>query len=298
MVFLAVKSASSSSSTNSPGLFRYCTPAATTDTTALLSKLLKIHNQRLLVLQLAQATRELVQHGPLRPEETRGLSADAASLSGLDVNEYGIPNRPDETCYRTGVVVENQNVLDTMERTVNEVDEKLGLTCKTTQASGSSCLPVLDEEMLQTMFDNILGAVMIAYPDYHRLPAWDPCHVMLKEKTHMDNREVLGETSTSLWWSGKQMPSGHKLSEVLKSSNDKTTIIVRLHPTSSGPPVREPRVDAETHKAMLARYHKHQEEQKLLETDTDDSYLNTEWANPRGLKNSLIGGGTPITWRA
>lgn len=34
-----------------------------------------------------------------------------------------------------------------------------------------------------------------------------------------------------------------------------------------------------------------------LEEDDDDSYLDSEWANPRGLKNALIGGGREIRWK-
>lgn len=38
---------------------------------------------------LADALRELAKHGPLRPEETRGLSEDVGKMSHLDVNAYG-----------------------------------------------------------------------------------------------------------------------------------------------------------------------------------------------------------------
>lgn len=45
-----------------------------------------------------------------------------------------------------------------------------------------------------------------------------------------------------------------------------------------------PQVDEETHKAMLSYYYKKQEEQKALKNDEDDSYLTSEWANPKALK--------------
>jgi len=57
----------------------------------------------------------------------------------------------------------------------------------------------------------------------------------------------------------------------------------------AGAPVREPLIDEETHKKMLAYYYKKQEEAKKLENDGEDHYMNAAWANPTGLKNELHG---------
>eukprot|EP00409_Alexandrium_fundyense_P001918 CAMPEP_0185905212 /NCGR_PEP_ID=MMETSP0196C-20130402/4450_1 /TAXON_ID=2932 /ORGANISM="Alexandrium fundyense, Strain CCMP1719" /LENGTH=94 /DNA_ID=CAMNT_0028624687 /DNA_START=23 /DNA_END=305 /DNA_ORIENTATION=- len=51
---------------------------------------------------------------------------------------------------------------------------------------------------------------------------------------------------------------------------------------------REPRIDENTHKAMLAHYYKKQEEQKKLQDDDDDSYLDAQWADPKSLKSTLL----------
>ena len=48
---------------------------------------------------------------------------------------------------------------------------------------------------------------------------------------------------------------------------------------------------------MLAYYYKKQEDQKVLDKDEDDSYLNSEWANPNQLKNQLIGGGKGVSFK-
>lgn len=37
------------------------------------------------------ACKELAKHGPLRPEETRGISEDLSKVTELDVNAYGQP---------------------------------------------------------------------------------------------------------------------------------------------------------------------------------------------------------------
>jgi len=77
--------------------------------------------------------------------------------------------------------------------------------------------------------------------------------------------------------------------------NEKTTVIVKLTAGSSAPP-REPIIDKETHKQMLAYYYKKQEDAKKAEQDIDDGYFESPWANPKGLKNELNGVGN-IKWK-
>lgn len=62
----------------------------------LLRELCDVHNLRLKVLRLALCCKELAKHGPIRPEETRGISSDLSKVSELDVNAYGKPSNPDE----------------------------------------------------------------------------------------------------------------------------------------------------------------------------------------------------------
>merc|ERR1712187_371393 len=104
---------------------------------------------------------------------------------------------------------------------------------------------------------------------------------------------VLDHTQTNLWWAGKELQATKKLEEYIWR-NEKTKIVGKLVPRSSGAPARGPRIDENTHKAMLAHYYKKQEENKKLQADEDDSYLDAEWANPKSLKGSLVGGGRPI----
>ncbi len=72
--------------------------------------------------------------------------------------------------------------------------------------------------------------------------------------------------------------------------------MVKIQKKGQGAPVREPLIDSETHKKMLSFYHKKTEEQKKLEDDNDDAYMNSAWADNRNLKNSLQGTGG-IRWR-
>merc|ERR1711967_128564 len=95
---------------------------------------------------------------------------------------------------------------------------------------------------------------------------------------------------------GKELKSDQTLEQYV-GRNEKTKIVAKLAPKSAGAPVREPRIDEATHKAMLSHYYKKQEENKKLQEDDDDSYLDSEWANPKALKGALVGGGRPISWK-
>ena len=47
---------------------------------------------------------------------------------------------------------------------------------------------------------------------------------------------------------------------------------------------------------MLAFYHKKQEEAKVMEAEDEDEYMNSAWANPKGLKAQLHGS-KEVVWR-
>jgi len=258
----------------------------------LLRELCEVHNLRLKVLRLAVTCKELAKHGPLRPEETRGISDSIGAVSELDVNAYGQPTNPDEQGYRTGCPPPPE-VADVLTRTAEEseaaVSHELVLQRRT-----------LDKKTCQTQIDNMRGAVMIAYPAYHRLPVYDPTRQELEDKEELDGvsdlQAVLDYTQTNLWWAGKELQAGQTLEQYV-GKNEKTKLVAKLAPKSSGAPAREARIDENTHKAMLAHYYKKQEENKKLQGDEDDSYLHSQWADPKALKNALVGGGRPVAWR-
>ncbi|KAF4676614.1 eukaryotic translation initiation factor 3 subunit E [Perkinsus olseni] len=263
--------------------------------TDLKKQLVELHNKRIKCLRLADALRELAKHGPLRPEETRGLSEEVGKMSHLDVNAYGTPTAPDEHAYRTGcpppahaaavltrtadeasAAVSHNLVAHRRALDLGEIGEGWSTSSATT---------------IQEQLDCMQGAVMIAYPAFHRLPSFDPARIELENAEAPDgqseNQDVLEPAQSSLWWAGKELESGKTLSDYI-GKNEKTKIIVKLMASSQGAPVREPRVDEETHKAMLAYYYKKQEEQKALNNNDDDSYLTSEWANPKALKGVLL----------
>jgi len=258
----------------------------------LLQELCEVHNLRLKVLRVAATCKELAKHGPIRPEETRGISDDLSKVSELDVNAYGAPTNPDEHGFRTGVPPPPE-VAEVVSRTAEEAEAGVSVEL----VAQRRCL---DKKACQMHLDNLRGAVMIAYPAYHRLPAYDPTRLELEDNEELDGQselqQVLDHTQTNLWWAGKQLGLDQTL-ESYVGRNEKTKIVAKLAPKTAGAPVREPRIDESTHKAMMSHYYKKQEDNKKLETDEDDSYLDSQWANPKSLKQSLVGGGRPIMAR-
>lgn len=61
--------------------------------------------------------------------------------------------------------------------------------------------------------------------------------------------------------------------------------------------MKESPIDERTHKEMLAYYYKKQEEQKKLETEIEENYSNSAWANPDNLKNQLVTGGKGVNFK-
>jgi len=259
----------------------------------LLQELCEVHNLRLKVQRLAVTCKELAKHGPIRPEETRGISDSLNTVTELDVNAYGQPTHPDEHGMRTGCPPPPE-VADVLKRTAEEAEAAVSAELVAQRRT-------LDKSTCQSMIDNMRGAVMIAYPAFHRLPVYDPTRQELEDREELDGaselQAVLDWTHTNLWWAGKELQLDGALEQYV-GRNEKTKIVAKLAPKSAGAPCREPRIDEGTHKAMLAHYYKKQEEQKKLQADEDDSYLDAEWANPKALKDSLVGGGRPIRWGA
>ncbi len=99
-----------------------------------------------------------------------------------------------------------------------------------------------------------------------------------------------------MWNASKEFERGKLLSDYI-GKNEKTKIICKFSRKGSGAPVREPLIDKETHQKMLSFYFKKQEEQKKLEVENDDAYLNSQWADPNGMKKGLYWGEKDIKWK-
>lgn len=284
MVLLHVKR------TNEKNEFLFETSVAKT-VQEVVQETVEVHNLRLKVQRLGQTMLELAKHGPMRPEETRGLGDDTAKFTELDVNSYGTPTNPDPHGYRTGCpppAATGAVMTKTAEDALAAMSHKLVEQKK-----------ALDLKTVQGQLDMLKGAVMIAYPAYHRLPWYDPTRAECENKEELDGRsdlqDVLDPTDSALWWAGKSLVDDKLLSEYV-GKNEKTKLVTRLQTKTSGAPVRESRIDKDTHSAMLQHYYKKQEEEKRLRDDDDDSYMESAWANPKAMKQALAGTGS-ISWK-
>jgi len=112
---------------------------------------------------------------------------------------------------------------------------------------------------------------------------------------------VKGIDQYKLWYcNSKELePSNRPLSDYF-GRNEKVRIKVKLQRASEGVPIRESPIDAETHKQMLSYYYKRQEQLNRLDNPSDDEdshYLDSQWSNPKQLKNSLIGNNGIINFK-
>ncbi|KAM3142240.1 hypothetical protein pb186bvf_005649 [Paramecium bursaria] len=284
--------------------FLFETPA-NTPVDQLLKDLVEINNMRIILDRLACSMEDLATHGPLKPEETRGLSekelidaaietmpADRKQWAVTPQPQQGQRLNPDKTSYRTGLILSEDltnMVIQNCTNVKNAISKNL--------VDQKKCLTVA---VVRQQLDLLRGCMMICYPAYHGLPLWEPAREILEghyegQLVASDAYDYLDEKQTQLWWAGKELLRG-KLLQDYSGKNDKTKIIVRLQKVGAGAPVREPAVDAETQKKMMAFYYKKQQEQKDLEQDNEDVYLNSQWANPKGLKSQLIGSQN-ISWK-
>lgn len=263
----------------------------------LIAELVEINNLRLKVDRLAVSMEELATKGPQKPEELRGLenleeyvkSEDLTVINGLKKMppKTGTREVIDEHHHRTGWVLDEDLVEEMLEGVrkakqvihVDNVAKKIPIT----------------KDALEEQIEWFRGMTMKAYPAYHGLGEWEPVLVLLENKEDIDHTlhgtDDLELDKAQLWWAGKELTKGKKLSDFV-GKNEKSKVIVKMQHKGSGAPVREPVIDEESHKKMLSFFHKKQEEQKKLEEDDEDAYLYSAWANPRGLKDQLQGTST------
>lgn len=148
---------------------------------------------------------------------------------------------------------------------------------------------------LQGVWDLLKGAMTIAFPG--GLPEYDEITFMFNGDFEADSRtmEAIPPADAALWWAGKQLMRGQKLQDFI-GKNEKTKIVAKITKRDAHAPTREPVVDEQTQKEMMAFYFKKQEEMKKLEEEADDQYLHSAWANPKALKSQLHGAGN-VSWK-
>lgn len=160
----------------------------------------------------------------------------------------------------------------------------------------------MDKKTLLDTLDTVRGLMMMAYPAFHGLGDWEPIVVILENGEEADQAfqsqlaDNLEPESTTLWAVNKELQRGKTIADHF-GKNEKTKVVVKATSKGGGAPQREPMIDEDTHKKMLAYYHRKTEESKKLEeADEGDQYLNSAWADNKKLKAELHGTGA-INWK-
>jgi len=100
---------------------------------------------------------------------------------------------------------------------------------------------------------------MMAYPGFHGLGKWEPIWVILENKEEFDEKmnltDDLAYDNTTLWCVNKELVSGKTFSDYF-GKNEKQKMVIKAQKKGSGAPQREALIDDDTHKKMLAYYHK------------------------------------------
>jgi len=276
--------------------FLFEVPAAT-PCEELTQQLVEVHNLRMKILRLTDAADGLAMHGPMKPPEKQGLDDMTPMLEDLQDDGKVVKAAPERG--------PNYRQDPTERRTGNAAPEEMaGIIRKTCEDARRlvakeqvQMKQLTSRKALQDAVEAIKGAVMIVYP--MGLPPYDTVRQILDEKEDLSSSaaglEVLDPETTSVWWASKEMARGKTLADYV-GRNEKTKIICKLQKKGAGAPQREPVISKEEQQAMIAHYHKKQNEAKVLEATNDDDFQNSAWANPKALKNAFTGVGD-VSWR-
>ena len=247
----------------------------------LIAELVNIWNLRLRLAQLCGSMRELARHGPMKPPDEQGIDAIKEEYEDAQI-EKGEFYEPDPTGMRNGNGVGPQ-LAETFERVCADAEQAIDPA----RARQRRCVTA---EELEEKLANMRGAVMMAFP--MGLPDVDTVAMTLESEEGLGGTSagaaVLSAESATLWCAGKEFARGQLVSDRL-GSNEKTKVVVKLQSPGAGPPGREAAVSEEERKAMMAHYFKRQEEMKKLAEADEDDYLNSSWADSKGLQRSLRG---------
>ncbi|TPX53932.1 hypothetical protein PhCBS80983_g06108 [Powellomyces hirtus] len=292
MVLITLKKAEES-------LFLFEAPA-TTPLSELVPQLANLQNSRLRLKRLIDGVEDLIEYGPSKPENEQGydedqleaLSKDKATVVKKEVMRDGVSIllNPDPTGRRTGEAP-NEQMADVLRKTLTNAKACLSSDL----VKSGKCL---DAALIDEALSNIRGAVAIVWP--MGLPEWEPVRDILENTEDLTgtaaSKEVFDPMTASIWWAGKELQRDKKVMDYV-GKNDKTKIIAKIQKKGQGAPLREAPLNEQTQKDMMAFYYRKQEEHKKLVENDEDDYINSSWANTKGLKSAFTGIGD-VSWKA
>lgn len=266
-----------------------------TEMSLILKDCATIFNGRLKVDRLCGEMEELAKHGVSLPPNMQGLTDE-------QVEELKLKDEWGEKCQPSGGVKFNKckigcrngqapmpKMAEIITKTIKEAKDMVSK--KKVEADFQ-----VTQKTVQEALDILRGAVTIVYP--MGLPPYEPIKMEFENTEDLSGKqaslEVIDIDQAAMWWAGKELLPQKKLGDFV-GKNEKTKIVAKLTKRGQGAPAREPVVNPEDQKQMMAYYYKKQEEFKKLEQDKDDSYLDSEWADNNSLKRQFQGLGN-IKW--
>jgi len=248
-----------------------------------------IYNARLKVDRICGELDQLADHGITLPPNMQGLADEQiADLKLVDdwaekcEPQGGWTFKKDDIGRRNGRAP-NDKMAEMMKKTKEEAKTKISK-----KLAESNQLVTLAE--VKTAMDLLRGAVMIVYP--MGLPPHDPIKMEFDDEEDLEgtqaSKDVIPKGAGSLWWAGKELQRGKKLSDFV-GKNEKTKITAKLQRKGVGPPSREQVFNEEEKKKLMANAYKRQEEIKKLNEESSESYMDSDWADTGALKRSLMG---------
>jgi hypothetical protein len=267
MVLIHLKSALPSSDDGN-GEFLFETKSST-KVDDLIESVVSLNNARLRSSLIVDTVRGLATYGPMKqPDSTT-------------VEEMSGKHTPDPSGLRTGFPPD-EKMAAILHQAATALEDYVGRT----QVEKKVALTLRD---IDIKIKNVRDAVDLAYPT--GLSETELTRMALKDPFNNEklNLPLVDATNAALWAFNKEFVRGQLVSDRL-GTNEKTKVICKLTLKDAGPPPREAIVSEAERNAMASYYHKRQEELKrLADADDDDDYLNSDWANPKGMKNSLQG---------
>eukprot|EP00486_Rosalina_sp_Unknown_P006095 CAMPEP_0201575822 /NCGR_PEP_ID=MMETSP0190_2-20130828/21239_1 /ASSEMBLY_ACC=CAM_ASM_000263 /TAXON_ID=37353 /ORGANISM="Rosalina sp." /LENGTH=245 /DNA_ID=CAMNT_0048005919 /DNA_START=271 /DNA_END=1008 /DNA_ORIENTATION=+ len=235
--------------------------------------------------------KELIQFGPMRNEQLKGLSAKEVKETipelKLNEDEEDCNFDLDPSLRRMGIPITNANIIKTINELIEKIVAYLNPERVALRYKGLTTLSELDG-----FLSELCGAVLIAYP--MQLPDYDILQQILIDNVPLEkaddnfSKEVHDIETGQLWFTSKKLLRSEELNKYI-GHNEKTKIVVKITKQSSNMPMREPAVDENTRKKMMSYWYKKQEQDKELKEDDDESYLLADWANTNSLKQTFNG---------
>lgn len=261
----------------------------TTELSILLKEIVTIYNGRLKISRICSEMEELMKHGPMYPPEILGLTEE-------QVTELKLIDPWEEKVISSGGWIYNKDPIGRrngrqptakMQEILKKAIEDVKIMVSKKLVEKNECLTI---KQVQNAVGILRGAVTIVYP--MGLPPHDNIAMEFSNTEDLNGTqaslEVIEPIKAELWFAGRQMVTGMLLREYM-GTNEKCKVIVKLIKSGEGPPGREPIFTENEKNQMMLQQYRRQEEQKALDEDDNDCYLNSSWADGTNLKKQMHG---------